>query len=126
MAKPLRVVSIMISFRKADDMHIQFNTDSSIEGTDNLFAKIEPDLEKVLSRFSEHISRIEVHVSDVNGERTNGNDIRAVVEVRREGKQPTAATHHADNPILAVTGAAEKTKRLLENELGKERTLARR
>ena len=60
-------------------MHIQFNSDSSIEGKDALFAKIRPDVEKVLARFEDHITRLEVHVTDINGERQSDNDIRAVV-----------------------------------------------
>ena len=106
-------------------MQIQFNTDQ-VEGTDNLFAKIQPEVEKALARFAGHITRVEVHISDVNGDKTSGNEFRAVVEIRREGKQPTAATNHADNPIPAVSGAAEKAKRLLDNEFGKERAMARR
>lgn len=107
-------------------MHIQFNSDSSIEGKDSLFASIQPDVEKVLGRFAEHITRVEVHVSDVNGERHSDNEIRAVVEIRREGKQPNAATNNAKTPHLAIIGAAEKVKRMLEHDLGKERAAVRK
>lgn len=107
-------------------MHIQFNSDSSIDGNDALFAQIRPDLEKTLARFAEVITRLEVHVSDVNGEKGGTNDIRAVVEARREGHQPNAATNQAANPRLAIIGAAEKLKRALESDLGKQRDKARR
>jgi hypothetical protein len=68
-----------------------------------------------------------VHVTDINSERTSDNEIRAVVEVRREGKQPTSAMNHASNPRLALVGAAaEKAKSQLDNEFGKERATIRR
>lgn len=107
-------------------MQIQFNSDSSIEGRDSLFAGIKPDVESVLSHFASHITRVEIHVSDVNGDKKSDNDIHAVVEVRREGKQPNAASNTATNPRLAIVGAAEKVKRMLESDLGRERDQARR
>lgn len=107
-------------------MQIQFNSDSSIEGRDALFRSIQPDLEKVLARFADHITRVEVHISDVNGEKKTDNDVRALVEARREGKQPTAATNFADTPRQAILGAVDKVKRALESDLGKERDLQRK
>lgn len=107
-------------------MHIQFNSDSSVEGRDSLFNAIRPDLEKALGRFAEHITRLEVHVTDVNGIKNASDDIRAVVEARRQGRKPTAATNQADNPRQAILGAAEKIKRALESDMGKERDLARK
>ncbi|TVR41389.1 MAG: HPF/RaiA family ribosome-associated protein [Planctomycetota bacterium] len=107
-------------------MQIQFNTDSSIQGRDSLFASIRPDVEKVLARYAEIITRVEIHVSDINGPKAGEDDIRAVVEIRREGKAPNAATNNGKNPRLAVLGAVEKLKRVLDSDLGKERDLARR
>lgn len=102
-------------------MHIQFNSDSSIQGTDNLFEGIRPDVEKTLDRFRDQITRLEIHIGDVNAAKGGGDDIHAVVEVRQEGKQPIAFTNEGPNPRLAIIGAAEKAKRALESEAGKQR-----
>lgn len=102
-------------------MHIQFNTDSSVEGRDSLFARIRPDVEKALARFAEHITRLEIHVTDVNAHKGGDDDLRAVVEVRREGKQPITATNTAPSAREAVKGATEKVARALDSDIGKAR-----
>lgn len=107
-------------------MHIQFNTDSSIEGRDTLFASFRPELEKTLERFQEHLTRLEIHVTDVNGEKKADDDVQCTIEARREGKKPNVVTNQAANPRQAVLGAAEKLKRALESDLGRERDMARR
>ncbi|TVR12426.1 MAG: hypothetical protein EA401_09125 [Planctomycetota bacterium] len=107
-------------------MHIQFNTDSSIEGRDTLFASFRPDIEKTLERFSEHLTRLEIHVSDVNGDKKADDDVHCTLEARREGKKPNVVTNQAANPRQAVLGAVDKLKRSLESDLGRERDKARR
>jgi len=41
-------------------MHIQVNTDNNIEGREKLAAHAEAVVEEALSRFSDHITRVEV------------------------------------------------------------------
>lgn len=107
-------------------MHIQFNSDSSIEGTDALFEGIRPDVEKALARFADRITRLEIHVSDINAEKGGGDDIRGMVEVRREGQQPVAFTNVAPNPRLAILGAVEKAQRALDRDQNRATDRGRR
>lgn len=102
-------------------MQIQFNTDSSVEGRDALFAHIRPEIEGALARFAEHITRLEVHLSDVNAHKGGEDDLRAVVEVRREGKQPIAVSNAGPDPQRALLGAVDKAVRALESDIGKAR-----
>jgi ribosome-associated translation inhibitor RaiA len=98
-------------------MQIQINTDSSIEGSEALATDVRAVVESVLERFSDRITRVEVHLSDENSGKKGYDDKRCMMEVRLEGRQPTAVTHRANTLDLAVDGAAEKMQRSLESTL---------
>lgn len=100
-------------------MHIQINTDKNVEGPDAFADQMKAIVESTLNRFSEHITRVEVHLSDENSDKAGINDKRCLMEARLEGRQPIAVTHRAANPDLAVRGAAEKLKHMIESTLGR-------
>lgn len=108
-------------------MQIQINTDRNIDGHEALTTQVSDVVESALSRFSDSISRVEVHLSDENSEKKGGNDdIRCVMEARLEGRQPSAVTHQAATVDQAVDGAAEKMTRMIESTLGQLRDQQRR
>lgn len=95
-------------------MQIQVNTDRHIPGDDTLTDSIRDELKSSLKRFSDHITRVEVHLSDQNSENRGGaDDIRCLIEARIEGRQPSIVTHDAANVKQAFTGAIDKLTRLL-------------
>lgn len=94
-------------------MQIQINTDSNIEGREALAAHVTSVVERVLSRFSDRISRVEVHLSDLNGDKRGQDDKRCLMEARVEGRQPNAVTHQAESLHHAIDGAADKLLRSL-------------
>ncbi len=96
-------------------MHIQVNTDNNISGHEQRADQVRSVVQDALSRFSDRISRVEVHLSDQNSAKSGQNDKRCVLEVRVEGRPPTAVTHDAATLDEAVDGAAAKCKRLLES-----------
>ena len=100
-------------------MQIQVNTDHTIEGHEALADRIRGVVENALSRMSDHITRVEVHLTDERGPKSGKNDKRCMMEVRLEGRQPIAVTDEAGTVHLAVDGAAEKLARLIEHTLGK-------
>ena len=103
-------------------MQIQTNTDASIESPEGLTAQVSSAVESALSRFSDHITRVEVHLSDENSGKKGGNsDMRCMMEARLEGRQPAAVTHHAATVDQAVDGAAGKLARMIESTLGRLR-----
>jgi len=102
-------------------MQIQINTDHNIEGHQALSDQIGGIVESALDRFSDHITRVEVHVSDVNGDKKGQNDMRCMMEARIEGRQPIAVTHQSSTLDQAVDGAADKLTRLIESTLGRQR-----
>ena len=100
-------------------MTIQINTDKNLSVHEGFEAQLDGLLSEELSRFSEHITRLEVHLSDENGNKQALNDKRCMIEARMEGRQPIAVTDRANDYELAVSGAIEKLKASLETIVGK-------
>jgi hypothetical protein len=102
-------------------MLIQINTDKNINGTQELIAHLSTVLKDNLGRFDEHVTRLEVHVSDENGSKDIGNDKKCVLEARLKGADPVVVSTVADTPHSAVKSAAEKMLHLLEKTFEKKR-----
>jgi len=100
-------------------MTIQFNTDKTIAGSEELTTPYIAKMEQQLDRFSEYITRIEVHLSDKNGKKGGLDDIRCMIEARLEGRQPIAVTADADSKDQAISAAIDKLKNSLDTILGK-------
>jgi len=100
-------------------MHIQINTDHNIEGHEALAAQVSGVVENALSRIRDHITRVEVHLSDEDSDKGGQNEKRCVMEARLEGRQPVAVTNQAETLNQAVDGAADKLARLIESTLGR-------
>ncbi len=105
-------------------MLIDVRTDNIREGHEALATHIKTVVESAMSRFSDRISRVEVHLSDVNGHKVGRDETRCVMEVRLLGRPAIAVTHQDTTPDLAVDGAAGKLKRLIESTLSRESSLA--
>lgn len=99
-------------------MQIQINSGHNIEVHEAMAAEFTGIVQNALSRFSDHITRVEVHLSDANSDKKGGNDdMRCMVEARLEGRRPVSVTHHASTVDQAVEGAADKLHRLIESTL---------
>lgn len=102
-------------------MTIQLNTDKNIKGSQEKSASLIEFLNTDLKRFSDQITRLEVHLSDQNGYKDGLNDVRCMIEARMEGRQPLAVTNDANTGALAVKGASDKLKSALETIVGRTR-----
>ncbi|MEA5534787.1 HPF/RaiA family ribosome-associated protein [Crocosphaera sp. XPORK-15E] len=101
-------------------MQIQINTGHNIEGHEALANQVSGVVEDSLSRFSDQITHVDVHLSDENSDKKGGgNDMRCMIEARLAGHQPLAVTHQAETLDQAVDGAAEKVSNLIEHTLGR-------
>jgi ribosome-associated translation inhibitor RaiA len=107
-------------------MQIQFNTDHNIEGGEGLAAYVDGIVDKALSPVSDHITRVEVHLSDESSNKSTPNHKRCVMEARLEGRQPIVVTHEASTVDEAVIGAANKLTRRVDHVIGRLRRLASR
>ena len=100
-------------------MQIQVNTDKNIEGTDRLRDYLTETIQEELSRFEEHITRIEVHLSDENSSKGGGNDKRCMLEARVENMKPIAVVELSDTIEQSVSGATTKLKASLDTIFGR-------
>ncbi|WP_414546185.1 HPF/RaiA family ribosome-associated protein [Nostoc sp. CCY0012] len=101
-------------------MQIQIHTGHNIEGHEALATQVSSVVTESLSRFSDRITHVDVHLSDVNSDKKGGdNDMRCVIEARLEGLQPLAVTNQAATLDQSVDGAAEKMTHLIEHTIGR-------
>lgn len=100
-------------------MQIQINTDNNIEGGEGLSDYVREVVEGALRRFSHQITRVEIHLSDDNGDKGGDADKRCVMEARLEGRKPTAVTQRASTLNDAIDGAASKLARSIESTIGR-------
>jgi ribosomal subunit interface protein len=100
-------------------MNIQVNTDHNITGSEELNNHVKTSLTEHFDRFKSAITRIEVHLSDVNAGKTAANDKRCLLEARIANRQPIVVSHNADSIHQAIDSAAEKLLRSLDTMVGK-------
>lgn len=100
-------------------MQIQIRTDNHINVNDQRATELEHIVEHALRHCSSHITRVEMHLSDVNGGKPGPQDKSCVMEVRLEHRQPMAVTEHAKTVGESVTGASEKLARMIKSTQGR-------
>ena len=99
-------------------MIIQFNTNKTIEGEERLQSYYTSLIDEKLKRFESHLTRIEVHLTNENGDIEGRPLIQCVLEARMEGKQPIAVTAQSEVVEKAVSSAIEKLKSALDTVVG--------
>mgnify|MGYP003584887904 FL=1 len=100
-------------------MIIQLNTDKNLTIHSEYEAQITSKLNQDLERYTDHISRIEVHMSDENGSKGGVNDKKCLLEARFEGKPPIVTSDLGDTYDLALKGATEKLRNALKTVVSK-------
>lgn len=100
-------------------MQINVNTDKTIERHSGLDEHVQTVVNAAISRFAEQITRVEVHLSDNNSQKSADGDNRCLMEARVTGYQPIAVSDHAATLHQAINGAAEKLKRAIDSALGR-------
>jgi ribosome-associated translation inhibitor RaiA len=102
-----------------EHMKIQVNTDDKVEGREKLSRRVEAEVSRALGHLRDHITRVEVHLSDEDSDKTGGDDKRCLMEARLAGRPPVAVTNHAGSLREAFGGAADKLRRSVERTLGR-------
>jgi ribosome-associated translation inhibitor RaiA len=98
---------------------VQIHTDPTIRSSEELTAQVEALVTGTLERFSDRISRVQVHLGDENGSKGGNNDKRCMMEARLDGRPPIAVTQQAATLDQAMDGAAEKLERSIDSMLGR-------
>lgn len=102
-------------------MIIQFNSKNNVTESEELRSRLTDMISGELDRYSNQITRVEVHLGDEDGMKENPNDKRCTLEVRPAGLKPIAVTDNADTFEQAASGAVDKLKSSLETTLGRLR-----
>lgn len=111
-------------------MIVQVNTENQVSGGADLPDTVEAEIRAGLDRFGPLVTRVEVHLGDVNSHKGGGADKRCSMEARLAGRQPEAVEHNAATLVEAWRGALRKLQRRLDSLRGKlgepQREAARR
>lgn len=100
-------------------MTIQLNAGNNLSINDEYAEKLKEILSTELDRFSDNLTRLEVHLSDENSHKDSKNDKKCVLEARLKGRQPVAVTDTGDTYDQAVDNAIEKLKAMLDTIMGR-------
>ena len=101
-------------------MQVQFNSDSSIMGTENVASRIEARVREKLSRFEDRLTRLEIHVHDENAHKHGHDDKACTIEARPRGGKPIGVTEGASTVDDAARKAAMTLATRLERHFGRQ------
>jgi len=108
-------------------MKITINTDKHIRLEADRAEQWESEIATSLQRFSEWITRVEVHLTDENSEARGGpDDIRCLMEARPAGQQPVSIEVREATPDQAIQEGIKTLERRLSNMAEKARTEKRK
>lgn len=99
-------------------MEINVNTDNTIDRHQGLDERVRDLVESSISRF-EQVRRVDVHLSNQNGQKHEDGDNYCMMEARVAGYEPVVVHAHAADLHLSISGAAGKLKRALDSALGR-------
>jgi ribosome-associated translation inhibitor RaiA len=100
-------------------MQVLVNSDHHITGSESVTQRVEGIVHDALDRFGDRITRVEVHLNDVNGDKLGDRDKRCMMEARLGGLKPIAVRHQAPTLADAIEAAAGKLERAIDRVLGK-------
>ncbi|HUY80241.1 MAG TPA: HPF/RaiA family ribosome-associated protein [Acidobacteriaceae bacterium] len=100
-------------------MKIQVNSDHTIAVDVSLTHFVEGEVSRLLGRFATRLTRVEVHLSDVDNKKTGQADKRCLIEARPKGAQPRSVSTKAKEMSSAVDEAIGKMQRSLTTFFGR-------
>jgi hypothetical protein len=106
-------------------MKVQLNSDRTIAVDGRLTHFVEAEANRILSRFAGRLTRVEVHLSDVNGPKAGDVDKRCLIEARPMAARPRSATAKAPTIRSAIDQALGKMRRSLTTFFDKRGWAAR-
>lgn len=99
-------------------MHVQVDS-NHIEGGTDLQKWVGGRVVDELERYADLLTRVDIHVGDVNSHKGGAQDKRCQIEARPKGHSSLSVTHKAQSLDLAVAGAARKMSHALEHLTGR-------
>lgn len=102
-------------------MQILVNSDNHIETSLTQMTEIREHIGQKMQRFEDHLTRIEIHLSDENSHKGGTLDKRCQIEARPKGRDPISVSHNADTLNQAIDGSLDKLATVLERTISKAR-----
>lgn len=104
-----------MSEREEAVMQVHVHTDKHVVLDAELRDRIEAILREDVTRFEDHLSRIEVHLTDQSGGKRSGRDLRCVMTAEAKGLPPLVVTEDAETVAEAIAGATEALRSSLRS-----------
>lgn len=101
-------------------MTTQVNSDNTIKVDASLKNFVRAEISRILGRFEDRLTRVEVHLSDINSRKTGPPDKRCLVEARPAGARPISTSAVAARLDTAVGQALRKMQRSLTSFFGRQ------
>jgi len=101
-------------------MQVQFNSDHSVMGTQDVAARIEAVVREKLARFEERLTRLEIHIHNDHRHTHGHDDKTCTIEARPRNGKPIGVTEHSSTVDDAARKAAVTLAQRLQRVLGKQ------
>lgn len=101
-------------------MTTQVNSDRTVNVDASLKRFVREEIDRILGRFEERLTRVEVHLSDINSRKTGPPDKRCLVEARPAGARPVSTSAVASRLDAAIGMALRKMQRSLTSFFGRQ------
>jgi ribosome-associated translation inhibitor RaiA len=102
-------------------MQVKVNTDKNIEGSARMISYFNETIQDSLSRFQDHVTSVQVFLSDENADKAGSDDKKCLLEARVKGMKTVVVSHNAENIDIAFSGAIDKLIKSLDSSIGKLR-----
>jgi len=101
-------------------MQVLLHSDPNTDGSSLMAEHLTSVVNEAMARFGERITRVEAHLSDVNGEvKSSADDIHCTLETRLVGMEAVVVKNSAGNAHQAIEGAVRKLKRAVATQIEK-------
>ncbi|MCA1858388.1 HPF/RaiA family ribosome-associated protein [Massilia oculi] len=100
-------------------MQINVNTDRTITNRQGLDEHVESVVRGAIDRFNDHITSVEVHLSNENREKGADGGNSCMMEARVRGYQPIVVHEHSDDLRQSIKNAGGKLARALDSAIGR-------
>jgi len=101
-------------------MQILLHSDPNTDGGHLMADHLHKVVQDALSHFAERVTRVEAHLSDVNGHtKSSDDDVHCTLEARLVGRDAIVVKDQASNAHQAIEGAVRKLKRAVGTEIAK-------
>ena len=100
-------------------MQINVNTDNTIDKHQGLDDHVESVVRSSIGRFGDHVTRVDVHLSNGVKEMKADGGQSCMMEAREAGYAPVVVNEHAADLHQAVQNAGGKLARALDSAIGR-------